>query len=368
MAVTDGRISWIGRAADWSDSADREYDCRGSAVVPALVDPHTHAVWAGDRLSDFEARVSGVSYEQILTGGGGIRSTIRQTAALTPEDLAALAKPRIDALVRSGATTIEVKSGYGFAFDAELRMLEAIQLLRSKTPARLVSTLLIHIPPVEAAERRDYRLGVTEELIPAVVARNLASAIDVFVEQEAWSAPEAADMIWRAREYGLAAKLHTDQFHSIGGAELGFGFEMLSVDHLEVYIPFRQFTDSPTVATILPGVTLHLGIPPAPGRLLIDHDAAVAIGTDLNPGSSPLYSTQAALALAVRLNGLTPAEALTAGTANAAAALGLTDCGRLAPGLRADFLILDSPDWRDLPYTLGVNPIREVWINGGRAV
>lgn len=366
LAIAGGRIVWTGARKDWTGEAKEERDCRHAAVVPALVDPHTHAVWAGDRLSDFEARVSGVSYEEILRRGGGIRSTIDLTAAACEAELVQLAARRIEALVRSGAATIEVKSGYGFEPEAEFRMLEAIRTLADQTEAHIVPTLLIHIPPKEAAARQPYLDRVSRELIPAVAQAGLAQALDVFVEREAWSAAEARQLIGCARDHGMRFKLHTEQFHCVGGLELGIEAGALSVDHLEACRPeqIAALGASGVVATLLPGVTLHLGIAAAPGRALIDAGAAVAVGTDLNPGSSPLFSVCAALALAVRLNGLTPAEALTAGTVNAAAALGLDDCGRLDPGARADFLVLDSVDWRDIVYKLGANAVRETWIAG----
>jgi imidazolonepropionase len=367
IAVEDGRIAWRGTEADWTEHADSIEDLDGRAVIPALIDPHTHAVWAGDRLADFEERACGVGYEAILARGGGIRSTIAKTAAESVENLVALARPRIEALMRSGAATIEVKSGYGFTVDAELGMLQAIRELQSVVKARLIPTLLIHIPPVE--DRAEYVEAVITRLIPEAAARGLAQAVDVFVEREAWSASEALQFIQCARAHGLQAKLHTEQFHRVGGLELGVRERVLSVDHLEACSPeqVQLLARSKTVATILPGVTLHLGIPAAPGRALIDAGARVAVGTDLNPGSSPLYSMSTALALAVRLNGLTPIEALRAGTVNAAAALGLTDCGRIEAGTRADFVVLESADWRDVVYSLGTNPVRDIFIGGERA-
>lgn len=366
LAITDGKFAWVGAERAWSGEAAETVDVGGCAVVPGLVDPHTHAVWAGDRLADFEARLNGVAYETILAGGGGIRSTIRATAAATEEELVTLALPRIAALVRSGATTIEVKSGYGFTVEAELRMLRAIHALAAQAAAWIVPTLLIHVSPVDVAEREAYVRAVCEELIPAAAREKLAQAVDVFVEKEAWSAAEAERMLTAARAHGLRTKLHTEQFHRVGGLELGVKMGALSVDHLEACSAEQvaMLAASGTVATILPGVSLHLGLPAAPGRKLIDAGAAVAVGTDLNPGSSPLYSTQMALALAVRLNGLTAQEALVAGTANAAAALGLRDAGRIEPGLPADFAILHGADWRELVYTLGTNPVGEVWIGG----
>ena len=368
MAVSGGRIAWVGKASEWSGEAATTVDVGGVAVLPGLIDPHTHAVWAGDRLADFEARSSGATYEEMLAAGGGIRSTVRATAAASKDELVALAKVRIDALVRSGATTIEVKSGYGFTAAAEIAMLEAIAVLAATSRARILATLLIHIPPADAADRCGYVERVCTELIPEVARRELAVAIDVFVEREAWGVDEAEKMFARAKEQGLAIKLHSDQFHSVGGVELGVRLGALSVDHLEAAgaAQIASLAGSQTIATIVPGVSLHLGIPAAPGRKLIDAGAAVAVGTDLNPGSSPLFSIAAALALAVRLNGLTAQEALVAGTVNAACALGLDDRGRLEVGCVADFLVLESGDWRDVIYTLGANPVREVWIGGRR--
>jgi imidazolonepropionase len=369
IGISAGVIVWTGRESDWKGEAEAIVDVGGRAVVPGLIDPHTHAVWAGDRLADFESRTSGSTYEEMLAAGGGIRSTIRATAAASQNDLVALAKPRVDSLIASGATTIEVKSGYGFTPKAELAMLEAIQSLSAGSTARIVPTLLIHIPPAIAADRSSYMSRVCEELIPEVARRSLARAVDIFVEKEAWQVGEAEVLFYRAKEYGLSIKLHSDQFHSIGGVELGVDLGALSVDHLEAsgFEQIAKIASSSTIATILPGVSLHLGIPSAPGRKLIDAGAAVAVGTDLNPGSSPLFSISEALALSVRLNGLTVEEALVAGTVNAACALGIDNAGRLETGCIADWLVLQSSDWRDLVYMLGTNPVRDVWIGGKKA-
>jgi imidazolonepropionase len=366
--VSDGKTLWAGPEADWAGQASASIDLGHRAVVPGLVDPHTHAVWAGDRLADFDARISGVPYERILASGGGIWSTIRATAAASSDELIALAKPRIDALLHSGATVIEVKSGYGFLSDAEIRMLQVIRTLSDTTRARIVPTLLIHVPPREPSKRAAYVSDVCQTLIPEVARQKLAKAVDVFVEREAWSVAEAESIFAAAQQHGLAIKLHTEQFNRVGGLELGLRMGALSVDHLEACSSEQVaiMSDRKTMATILPGVSLHLGLPPAPGRALIDAGAALAVGTDLNPGSSPVFSASIALALSIRLNGLTAQEALVAGTVNAACALGMSDAGRIEPGLSADFLVLHGSDWRELVYTLGANPVREVWIGGAR--
>lgn len=369
LAVAQGRVVWLGAERDWQGVAEETYSLGRRAVVPGLVDPHTHAVWGGDRLNDFEARTSGVGYEAILAAGGGIWSTIRETAARSEEELIALARPRIAALLRSGATTIEVKSGYGFEPASELKMLRVIQALSITSEARILPTLLIHLPPKAQSERAGYLEHVCTELIPQVIEQSLAMAIDVFVEREAWSADEADRMLEAAEHNGLMAKLHTEQFHNVGGLALGLRRGVLSVDHLEACRAeqFSALAASQTVATLLPGVSLHLGLPAAPGRKLIDAGAAVAVGTDLNPGSSPLYSAAEALALSVRLNGLTVEEALVAGTVNAASAAGATAAGSIAVGQPADFLVLEGADWRELVYRLGGNPVSEVWVGGQKA-
>ncbi len=368
IAISSGLIVWTGRESEWTGEASTTVDAGRRAVVPGLIDPHTHALWAGDRLADFEARTCGSTYEQILAAGGGIRSTIRATTAASQDDLVALAKPRIDSLIASGATTIEVKSGYGFTPTAELAILEAIQSLSAISPARIIPTLLIHVPPTVTTDRSNYIKQVCEELVPEVATRKLATAVDVFIEEEAWHAAEAEQLFDCAKQHHLAIKLHADQFHCIGGVELGIRLGALSVDHLEASGPeqIRRIAASPTIATLLPGVSLHLGIPAAPGRKLIDAGAAVAVGTDLNPGSSPLFSISEALALSVRLNGLTAQEALVAGTINAAHALGIKNAGRLEVGCPADLLVLHGGDWRELVYVLGTNPVRDIWIGGKR--
>jgi imidazolonepropionase len=364
IAVQDGLICWVGQEKDYQGRAKEMIDLQHKSIIPGLIDPHTHTVWAGDRLSDFEARASGISYEEILRRGGGIRSTMKHTQAASIDELVALALPRVWSLIHSGATTIEIKSGYGFTPEAELKMLVAIRQLQSKVPAQLIPTLLIHVPPQDKSEHERYIEQVCTELIPEVARKNLAVAVDVFTEKESFSVDETEKILLAAKAHNLQLKLHADQFHAIGGTELAVKMKALSVDHLEAStsVQIESLANSSTVATILPGVTLHLGLLAAPARKLIEAGAAVAVGTDLNPGSSPVFSTQMALALAVRLNHLSPAEALTACTVNAAAALGLNDVGTLEVGKCANFCVLE--DWREVAYVLGSNPMKSVFIKG----
>lgn len=366
VAITAGRVSWCGPRREWAGTALHEIDAGGCAVVPGLIDPHTHTVWGGDRLSDFDARARGVTYEAILASGGGIRHTVACTRASSTEALRQSALARVTRMMHAGATTIEMKSGYGFVWADERRQLESIRSLSSHVPVQLSPTMLFHLPPRDPVERIEYMQHAVREWIPQLAVDGIASAIDVFIERDAFTLDEADQLYRTARQSGLACKAHADQFTAFGGTELAISHGALSVDHLEVSGPgqIAALAASTTIGVLLPGVTLHLGLPAAPGRLLIDAGAAVAVGTDCNPGSSPLYSMSLACALAVRLNGLTPAEALTACTANAAAALGMTHVGRIAPGMCADFLILRTADWRELPYTLGDDAVRRVFIAG----
>jgi imidazolonepropionase len=361
LAVHDGRVAWAGPADAWRGEARATLDAGGAAVVPGLVDPHTHLVWAGDRLADFEARAAGAGYEAILAAGGGIRHTMRCTAAALARRARRRGAPPPRRPRASGATTVEVKSGYGFTAEAELRMLHAVAALRAVGAG--VRRGRDAPPPraaPDAAERAAYVAARLRRAHPRGGARRLAEAVDVFVEREAFSVDEAAALLTAARAHGLATKLHADQFHAIGGTELAVAPRRAQRRPLRGVGPRadRRAGARATVATLLPGVSLHLGLPAAPGRALIDAGAAVAVGTDLNPGSSPVFSAALPMALAVRLNRLTPAEALVAATANAAAALGRRDRGRLAVGCRADLLVLDADDWRELPYALGRPVVR----------
>ena len=366
VAIENGHVSWCGPRNDWQGAVHDEIDVGGAAVVPGLVDPHTHVVWGGDRLADFEARASGVAYEAILAGGGGIRHTVAETSRAATEALVGSATERLQRMMRAGATTIEVKSGYGAGWEDECRQLEVVRRLRSLVPARLEATMLFHLPPRDPGERAAYLHAATNEWIPQLASDGSASAVDIFIEREAFSVADADQVLRAARRAGLSCKAHTDQFHAIGGTELAMSHGALSVDHLEASGPAQvaALAAGSTVGVVLPGVSLHLGLPAAPGRALVDAGAIVAVGTDCNPGSSPLFSMAMAMALAVRLNGLSPAEALIACTANAAAALGLPDVGRIAPGMCADLLVLRSADWRDLPYTLGDDAVQRVFIAG----
>jgi imidazolonepropionase len=368
VAIACGRVDWVGPAAAWRGRAVHVVDLGGRAVVPGLIDPHTHLLWGGDRYDDLEARLAGEPYEAILARGGGIRHTMRATAAADRDTLVRAARGRLGALVASGATTVEVKSGYGGTPAAEIASLEAIAALAGDVRVRVLPTLLVHVPDPE--DREGHLRDVVERLVPEVAARGLARRVDVFVEASAFTVAEAERVLRAALALGLDVTLHADQFHRVGGVELATRLGARSVDHLEASGPEQvaalAAAGGRTVATLLPGASFELGISHAPGRKLIDAGVPVAVGSDLNPGSSPVYATSLALALALRLNGLRPAEALTAGTANAAAALGLRDVGWLGTGARADLVVVPERDARALVAGLGGPRPLEVWAAGRR--
>lgn len=351
--VQNGDICWIGPRQN--APTDRDIvDLDNRAVIPGLVDPHSHALWGGNRLQDFESRIRGIAYEDILRQGGGIHSTVRQTRQTSTATLISEGLQRVRHLLQTGVTTLEIKSGYGLDFETEMRMLSAIKAMQPQTPVQLVPTLLIHVPPLDR-ERTAFVTEVIETWIPHVAQQQLAQSVDVFIEKEAFDAHEAKTILSAAIKSGLTVKLHTNQFCAMGGIALACECGALSVDHLEVIgdDEILALSKSGVVATLLPGVNVHLGLPVAPARQMIEAGIPIALGTDLNPGSSPLYSGSLTLALSTRLHRLTAAEALNAMTVNAACALGLTDRGQLSPGKRADFVVLDSPNWQEIAYRLG---------------
>ncbi len=366
LGVEGGRVAWLGPAAEWRGQADDEVDLGGRAVVPGLVDPHTHLVWGGDRYRDLDERLAGVPYERILARGGGIRATVRATNASDQAQLVHAALTRLDDLVASGATTVEVKSGYGASVQGELALLDAIKGVQASAAVTVVPTLLIHLPDPD--ERAAHLQAVRERLIPEAAARGLTKRLDVFVERSAFSLEEAEELLRTGRAHGLQLTLHADQFHALGGVDLALRMGARSVDHLEAsgVEQVAALADGDTVATLLPGVSLELDLPGAPGRALVDAGVPVAVASDLNPGSSPLFATSLALALSLRVNRLRPAEALVAGTVNAAAALGLDDVGWLGVGARADLLVLPERDWRSLVHGLGGPGPFEVYAAGRR--
>ncbi|MGQ9626712.1 MAG: imidazolonepropionase [Anaerolineae bacterium] len=373
VAVQDGHIALLGPTADVlvNGRARRKIDVSGRVVMPGFVDPHTHLVFAGYRADEFEKRLRGATYMEIMAAGGGIMSTVRATRAATIEEIVAQSRARLDLMLAHGTTTAEAKTGYGLSTSAELKMLEAIRRLDATHPIDLVPTFLgAHAVPEEYLGRADEYVDlVVEEMLPKVVEK--CRFCDVFCDEGAFSVDEARRILERASELGLGLKIHADEFKSLGGVALAVELGAASADHLVCTPPeeIALLGRAKTVAVSLPGTSFGLGSHEyTPARRLIEAGAALALATDLNPGTCYCESMPFIIALACRYMGLSPAEAICAATINAAHAIGLgEEVGSLEVGKKADILILDLPDYRHLAYRFGTNPVWQV-IKGGRAV
>ena len=360
IAVSGGRIAAVGNPKEVLRAFPPGPGCetvdgRGKVALPGLVDCHTHAAFLGDRAGEFELRCRGAGYEEIHAAGGGILSTVEATRAGSEEELLAATKRHLDWLLHHGTTTAEVKSGYGLDRETELKMLRAIRAAGEEHPVDVHPTFLgAHTVPPEFSGAAEYVEFVIAEVLPE--AARLAGAADVFVERGSFEVPEARRYLEACAGYGLALRLHADQFSERGAVPLAVELGARSVDHLENTGEegVRALGRSETAAVPLPACALFLGLPDPPARALIEAGAVVALATDFNPGSSFCSSLPVVMNLACTRLGLSPAEALCACTANAAHVLGLDgEAGRLAPGYRADVLVLDAPDWRYIAYHLG---------------
>lgn len=370
IAIADGRIAWLGPAAECPHERSTETRALdGRWVTPALIDCHTHAVFGGDRGLEFERRLGGVSYAEIAAEGGGILSTVAATRDAGADELYDTGLERLRNFADSGVATVEIKSGYGLDAANELKMLGVARRLGDTAGLSVRTTLLaLHAVPAEYAGRADdYVDSVVSELLPAAVERGLADAVDAYCESFAFSAPQVARLFRAAKAAGLPVKLHADQLSDSGGAELAAEFGALSADHLEYTRPpgIRALAGSGTVAVLLPGACLTLNETQRPPvDLLRELGVPIAIATDCNPGTSPLLSMPAAMALASRLFGLTPLECLAGATRNAARALGLPDRGTLGTGQRADLAIWNIEHPRDLAYWIGGSPLEALIVAG----
>ncbi len=378
VACRDGRIVWVGPEAELARAValrpgGRRLDARGGVVAPGFVDPHTHLLFAGSRIEEFERRAQGATYQQIAAEGGGIRATVRATRGASLDELVALGRARLDLLLSLGTTTVEVKSGYGLTLEDELKLLEAAARLAASHPIGLVPTCLgAHEVPDEYRDRREaYVSLVRDELLPEVARRGLARFADVFCEQGVFTVEESRSILARARELGLGVRLHADELADTGGAALAAELGAASADHLLFASDegLGRMIEAGVVATALPATALFLRMGRfARARWILDRGGRVALATDWNPGSSMTPSLPLVTTLACTQMGLTPAEALAAITREAAASLGLGgEVGQLAPGMRADLVVLDLPDYRALPYFFGVNHVAAV-VKAGRVV
>jgi len=391
LAVFEGRIVAVdrrpeveGRLAEMGIEAGqlKTVDANRGTLTPGLIDPHTHLVFAGERHAELELRQRGVAYLQILAAGGGILQTVRQTRAATEEELLANGRRWLTEMLGHGVTTVEVKSGYGLDMDTELRQLAVADRLGRDGPIDIVPTFLgAHAVAPEFRDRPDateaYMSSVIEDQLPAVVGQGVATSVDVFCEQGVFEVPATRRLLTAAKAAGLAVRLHADELHPSGAAELAVEFGALSADHLAAVsesgvAELTRAADEghPVVATLLPATTFFLMSDHyAPARSLIDQGVPVALGTDFNPGTSPTANAQLVLSIACLQLKLTPSEALTAMTVNAAAALGMADSrGTLEEGREADFVIWDVPSHRLLPYWLGANNLVRTVVKRGHIV
>lgn len=383
VALADGVIVAAGATAEVRAAFQgrQEIDASGRVVCPGFVDPHTHAVYAGDRIDEFERRIAGATYLDIMAAGGGIASTVRATRAATLDQLIAESLPRLDAMLALGTTTAEVKTGYGLDTPTELKMLRAIEALDGSRPIDLAPTLLAAhaVPPeYQAAGAGSYVARVITETTPAAAewfarspfpARGIPMFVDVFCEQAAFDVPQSRRVLQAGIAAGLRAKAHVDEFTSLGGVGMALDLGAVSVDHLDVTgaADIARIAASSAVAVVIPAVNFNLGsVRFADARGLVDAGAAVALCTDLNPGSAPCPSLPLVMAIACRYQHLSPAEAMTACTINAAHAIGLGDrIGSIEPGKQADMLILAAPDYRHLAYQFGATLVETV-VKAGR--
>ena len=358
-----GRIERVGRMCDLGriEGDSEELDGRGLAAIPGLVDCHTHACFAGDRTEEFSLRAGGASYEELHAAGGGILSTVRATREAGEDELREAVRRHRGWMLRWGTTTFEAKSGYGLDRDTELASLRAIA-----GEGGIPTYLGLHAVPPEYDQADGYIDFVVAEVLPQ--AAKLAEAADVFLERGAFEAAQARRYLEAARDHGLALRLHADQFTEGGGVELALDLGARSVDHLEATGErgVAALAQSEVTAVLLPASALFLGRPMPPGRALVAAGAAVALATDFNPGSAFCESLPIVGSLASTQLGLSPPQALSAMTVNAAHVLGRAERkGRLAPGYDADLVLLDAPDWRHLAYHLGGDLVAAV-IEGGR--
>jgi imidazolonepropionase len=340
-------------------------DAKAAWVTPGLVDCHTHLVWAGSRAGEIAQRLSGVSYSEIARRGGGILSTVRATRATSDDALLEQSLPRLRALVAEGVTTVEIKSGYGLTLPDELKMLRVARCLGNLVPVNIRTTLLAAhaVPPEFAGRADDYITHICDEIIPAAAKEHLADAVDVFCEGIAFSSAQCERVFAAARKHGLPVKGHMEQLSNLGGSQLAARFNALSVDHLEHLdaAGIEAITNSGTVAVLLPGAFYFLRESQKPPvAALRAAGVPMAIGSDLNPGTSPFASLRLAMNMACVLFGITPAEALAGATIHAARALGLSaSAGEIAIGRQADFLVCDVADPAELVCELGVNKLRQ---------
>lgn len=382
VLIRGDRIAAVGSSADVEQQASdeaRRIAARGRVVMPGFVDAHTHPVFAGTRADEYEMRAEGLTYRQIAEAGGGIRSSVRKTREASEDELYEMALPRVRRFLEHGTTTVEAKSGYGLTVEDELKILRVIRRLDRETPLEMVPTFLgAHEIPDEyrgagdpqAARERYIRL-VIDEMLPRVAAEGLAEYSDIFCESHVFTVEESRRVLARASELGLGVRFHADQLSLGGGGRLAAELKAATADHLEWIDDegIETLRAANVMAVLLPGAVFNLGLTRyAPARRLIEANVAVVLATDFNPGSSPTPSMQMILSIACTQMRMTPAEAITAATVNAAYSLNRGErIGTIESGKQADIVVFDCPDYRQIPYFFGVNHASTV-IKRGRVV
>jgi imidazolonepropionase len=366
VAWEDGVITYVG-PADGLTGPDPGW-FEGCTIAPGFVDCHTHLPFVGWRADEFEERLGGATYRD-LHGEGGIGRSARMFAEASDAEVLAFCRPLLQEMADHGTTTLELKTGYGLSVEGELRQARLAQRLAEEAPQTCVVTLLACHAVPKGMERRDWVRVACDELIPAAAAEGLVDAVDVYVEDIAFTLEDLTEIAEAASEHGLPIRCHADQLGPSGAAETAVSLGARSADHLnhvsEAGIAALGSAAS-TVAVLLPTSTMFLRAAPPDARALIDAGATVALATDLNPGTSPVVSVPAVIAVGCSMYGLTPAEALAAATVNAASALGLGGRGTLAVGAPADIVVLDGDAFRQVPYRLGHNPVLHTFANGER--
>jgi imidazolonepropionase len=379
VLIREGRIEAVGAAEELRGTYpdERVWDAGGRVVMPGLVDPHTHAVWAGDRAAEFEMRLQGKTYLEIMEAGGGILSTVRNTREASLDQLIEESRPRLENIFARGTTTVEIKTGYGLNFETELRMLRAALALGDELPIEVVPTFLAAhaVPPEFEGDGDGYTRLICREMLPDLKdwweehREESLPFVDVFCETGAFDLAQSRQILTTARELGFPLKIHADEFDNLGGARLAAELGAASADHLVVTSPedIRALAESEAAAVGLPCTPFGLAEGEyTPARQFLDRGGLLAVATDLNPGTAWCENMQFALALACRYMKLTPAEAIAAATINAAAAVNLDDrLGSIEPGKQADLLVLEVDDYRHLGYRFGTNLVRTV-IKAGR--
>lgn len=375
--IEDGTIQVIGTTDELTltygeRSGEAEViDAAGRLVTPGLVDPHTHVVYGGSREGEFEMRLQGVSYMEIMNAGGGIHATMRMTREASADELYEQSWKRLDAFLEHGVTTVEGKSGYGMDIETELKQLEVMKRLNADHPIDLVATFMgAHAVPAEFKGREDEYVDLLiEEMLPK--AAELAEFNDVFCERNVFTPEQSERILEAGKRFGLTPKIHADEIVSYGGAELAAKVGAISAEHLLKASDegIEAMAAAGTIACLLPATALYLREDAAEGRKMIDKGVAVAVSTDCNPGSSPTVSMPLVMNLACISMRLTPAEALAAATYNAACAINRQDrVGSLEPGKQADVVLWNVRSYQELQYLFGVNHVKAVWKNGERVV